>query len=54
MSVSPPAMAEPLLEIRNLTIRYREDEQLITAVRNVSFALEAGGSLAIVGEFRVG
>ena len=36
--------------IRNLTIRYREDEQQITAVRNVSFALEAGGSLAIVGE----
>ena len=54
MSVSPQPLAEPLLEIRNLTIRYREDERQITAVRNVSFALEAGGSLAIVGEFGSG
>jgi peptide/nickel transport system ATP-binding protein len=49
MSASP-LPAERLLEIRNLTIRYREDDRQITAVRNVSFALEAGGSLAIVGE----
>jgi peptide/nickel transport system ATP-binding protein len=41
---------EPLLEIRNLTIRYREGDRKITAVRDVSFALEPGGSLAIVGE----
>jgi peptide/nickel transport system ATP-binding protein len=45
-----PLSAGPLLEIRNLTIRYREDDRHITAVRSVSFALEAGGSLAIVGE----
>jgi peptide/nickel transport system ATP-binding protein len=42
--------AGPLLEIRNLTIRYREDDRQITAVRDVSFALKQGGSLAIVGE----
>jgi peptide/nickel transport system ATP-binding protein len=42
--------AGPLLEIRNLTIRYREDDRPITAVRDVSFALKQGGSLAIVGE----
>ena len=42
--------AGPLLEIRNLTIRYREDDRPITAVRDVSFALKRGGSLAIVGE----
>jgi peptide/nickel transport system ATP-binding protein len=49
MSV-PPLPAEPLLEIRDLTIRYREDGRPITAVRDVSLALEVGGSLAIVGE----
>src|SRR5258707_12159633 len=46
--LSPPA--EPVLEIRNLTIRYREHARQITAVRDVSFALKPGGSLAIVGE----
>jgi peptide/nickel transport system ATP-binding protein len=40
----------PLLEIRNLTIRYREGERQVTAVRDVSFTLEPGGALAIVGE----
>ena len=43
-------MNTPLLEIRNLTIRYREGERQVTAVRDVSFALEPGGALAIVGE----
>ena len=43
-------MNAPLLEIRNLTIRYREGERQVTAVRHVSFALESGGALAIVGE----
>jgi peptide/nickel transport system ATP-binding protein len=42
--------AEPLLEIRNLTIRYREDRRLTTAVRDVSLALKPAGSLAIIGE----
>jgi peptide/nickel transport system ATP-binding protein len=48
--VAPPPPIEPLLEIRNLTIRYCEGNRRITAVRDVSFALKAGGSLAIVGE----
>ncbi len=49
--IYPPSLpAEPLLEIRNLTIRYREDQRQITAVRDVSFTLKRGGSLAIVGE----
>jgi peptide/nickel transport system ATP-binding protein len=43
-------MNAPLLEIRNLTIRYREGERQVTAARDVSFALEPGGALAIVGE----
>jgi peptide/nickel transport system ATP-binding protein len=50
MNALPAPPTEPLLEIRNLTIRYREDERKVTAVRDVSFALKSGGSLAIVGE----
>jgi ABC-type glutathione transport system ATPase component len=50
MNAVAAARAEPLIEIRNLTIRYREGERQITAVRDVSFALKRGGSLAIVGE----
>jgi peptide/nickel transport system ATP-binding protein len=50
LSVPAPSSAEVLLEIRNLSVCYREDDRQITAVRDVSFALKAGGSLAIVGE----
>ena len=46
----PQPLVGPLLEIRNLTIRYREDDRQITAVRDVSLSLKPGGSLAIVGE----
>src|SRR5271163_1823096 len=47
---SAAAEGGSLLEIRNLTIRYREDDRQITAVRDVSLALKPGGSLAIVGD----
>ena len=50
MRAVPPPSGGALLEIRNLTIRYREDDRQITAVRDVSLALKPGGSLAIVGE----
>jgi peptide/nickel transport system ATP-binding protein len=50
MNAPPAPTAEPLLEVRNLTIRYREHGRHVTAVRDVSFALRRGGSLAIVGE----
>src|SRR6202049_380877 len=51
MSGAPPSPpAGPLLEIRNLTIRYRDGDRQITAVRDVSLSLKPGGSLAIVGE----
>jgi peptide/nickel transport system ATP-binding protein len=43
-------MNAPLLEIRNLTIRYREGDRHVTAVRDISFTLQPGGALAIVGE----
>ena len=50
MSAPPSPVAEPLLEIRDLTIRYREGDRHVTAARDISFTLERGGSLAIVGE----
>jgi ABC-type dipeptide/oligopeptide/nickel transport system permease subunit len=51
MNVISARRAEPLLEIRNLTIRYREGERQVTAVRDVSFTLEPGGALAAVLSF---
>ena len=39
-----------LLEIHNLSIRFRTDEGTVDAVKNVSLSLKQGGSLAIVGE----
>lgn len=39
-----------LLEVRQLSIQFRTDNGLIEAVKNVSFSLKEGGSLAIVGE----
>ncbi len=33
-------MTEPLIDVQNLTLRFRTDEGLITAVDNVSFSLE--------------
>ncbi len=39
-----------LLEIHNLSIRFRTDEGTVDAVKKVSLSLKEGGSLAIVGE----
>lgn len=39
-----------LLEIRNLSIRFRTEEGPVDAVKNVSLSLKEGASLAIVGE----
>lgn len=40
----------PLLDVQNLSIRFRSRTGTMDAVRNVSFSLGAGESLAIVGE----
>src|SRR5437879_3171834 len=50
MKVLSAPRAGPLLEIRNLTIRYWEGDGQITAVRDRSFTLAPGGAVAIVGE----
>jgi ABC-type dipeptide/oligopeptide/nickel transport system ATPase component len=39
-----------LLEVRNLSIRFKTEDAIVDAVKNASFNLEKGGSLAIVGE----
>ncbi len=44
------AMAQPnLLEIRGLSIRFRTEDGMVDAVKNISLSLKEGGSLAIVG-----
>lgn len=39
-----------LLEIRNLSIQFRTEHGTVDAVKNISFSLKDGASLAIVGE----
>ena len=39
-----------LIEVENLTLKFRTDEGLITAVENVSFALDSGEVMGLVGE----
>ena len=39
-----------LIEVENLTLQFRTDEGLITAVDNVSFTLERGEVMGLVGE----
>jgi microcin C transport system ATP-binding protein len=39
-----------LLEIKNLSVEFRNGKQVTAAVRNISFTLERGETLAVVGE----
>ncbi len=43
-------MTNPLISVKDLTLRFKTDEGLITAVEDVSFDIEAGEVLGLVGE----
>lgn len=41
---------KPLLEVRDLSVSFRRDDERIQAVRGISFSMRRGDTLAIVGE----
>ena len=43
-------MAEKLLEVKNLRTEFKRDKTWVTAVNNVSFSIDRGESLGLVGE----
>ncbi len=43
-------MAEPLLDVKNLSVHFRSDGNITEAVRNISFYINRGETLALVGE----
>ena len=44
----------PFIEVKNLTVHYTSEGKVIHAVNNVSFSLEKGETLGLVGETGAG
>jgi len=47
-------MSDNLLMVKNLSIEYRTDQEVVKAVNNISFSLRKGETLGIVGETGAG
>jgi peptide/nickel transport system ATP-binding protein len=43
-------MTTPILDIRHLTVDFRQDDQVVHAVKDISFSLMPGEMLCVVGE----
>lgn len=43
-------MAQPMLSVRDLSIAYKARRGLVQAVRGISFDIERGEALALIGE----
>jgi len=52
LSIATPNQTSPerVLDVRDLTVRFTSSERTIDAVRNLSFHVDRGETLAIVGE----
>jgi peptide/nickel transport system ATP-binding protein len=49
-TTTAPAATDPLLDVHNLTVRFRTRQGTVTAVDNLSFSVAPGQVLGIVGE----
>lgn len=43
-------MTQPLIDVKNLTLKFKTDEGLVTAVDDISFSIEPGEIMGLVGE----